>query len=62
MPYDVERDLVPITGVSDAPIVLTANSSSPFKSVADVKRVMGTRFTSGVNRRGVPTPIGELNY
>jgi tripartite-type tricarboxylate transporter receptor subunit TctC len=36
MPYDVERDLVPITGVSDAPIVLTANSGSPYKSVADV--------------------------
>jgi tripartite-type tricarboxylate transporter receptor subunit TctC len=36
MPYDVERDLVPITGVSDAPIVLTANSASRYKSVADV--------------------------
>jgi tripartite-type tricarboxylate transporter receptor subunit TctC len=36
MPYDVERDLVPITLVSDAPIVLTANSNSPYKSVADV--------------------------
>jgi tripartite-type tricarboxylate transporter receptor subunit TctC len=36
MPYDVERDLVPITLVSDAPIVLTANSASPYKSVADV--------------------------
>ena len=33
---DLERDLVPITGVSDAPIVLAANSGSPFKSVADV--------------------------
>jgi tripartite-type tricarboxylate transporter receptor subunit TctC len=36
MPYDVERDLVPITSVSSAPIVLVANSASPFKSVADV--------------------------
>ena len=36
MPYDVERDLVPISGVSDAPIVLVANSHSPYKSVADV--------------------------
>jgi tripartite-type tricarboxylate transporter receptor subunit TctC len=36
MPYDVERDLVPITSVSSAPIVLTANSNTPFKSVADV--------------------------
>ena len=36
MPYDVERDLVPISLVSDAPIVLTANGDSPYKSVADV--------------------------
>jgi len=36
MPYDVERDLVPITGVSDAPIVLAANSGSPYESLADV--------------------------
>ena len=36
LPYDVERDLVPITLVSDAPILLTANGTSPYKSVADV--------------------------
>jgi tripartite-type tricarboxylate transporter receptor subunit TctC len=36
MPYDVERDLIPISGVSDAPIVLAANSRSPYRSVADV--------------------------
>jgi tripartite-type tricarboxylate transporter receptor subunit TctC len=29
MPYNVERDLVPITGVSDAPIVLAADSGTP---------------------------------
>src|ERR1700720_2704296 len=36
MPYDVERDLIPISGVSEAPIVLAANSRSPYPSVADV--------------------------
>jgi tripartite-type tricarboxylate transporter receptor subunit TctC len=36
MPYDVERDLIPISGVSDAPIVLAANSRSPYRSVAEV--------------------------
>jgi tripartite-type tricarboxylate transporter receptor subunit TctC len=36
MPYDVERDLLPISGVSDAPIVLAANRSSPYRTVADV--------------------------
>jgi tripartite-type tricarboxylate transporter receptor subunit TctC len=49
MPYDVERDLVPITGVSDAPIVLTANSISLYKSVAHViaaSKADPTRSTS----------------
>jgi tripartite-type tricarboxylate transporter receptor subunit TctC len=36
LPYDVERDLVPITAVSSAPIVLAANSASPYRSIADV--------------------------
>src|ERR1700732_1187394 len=36
MPYDVERDLIPISGVSEAPIVLAASSRSPYHSVADV--------------------------
>ena len=36
MPYDIERDLVPISGVSDAPIVLAANGRSPYRSAADV--------------------------
>jgi tripartite-type tricarboxylate transporter receptor subunit TctC len=36
IPYDVERDLAPISGVSDAPMVLATNGGSPYKSVADV--------------------------
>ncbi|HET7888399.1 MAG TPA: tripartite tricarboxylate transporter substrate binding protein [Bradyrhizobium sp.] len=36
MPYDVVRDLVPISSVSDAPIVLAATKNSPYRSVADV--------------------------
>ena len=36
LPYDVERDLVPITSVSSAPVVLAANSATPFKSIADI--------------------------
>jgi tripartite-type tricarboxylate transporter receptor subunit TctC len=35
MPYDVERDLVPIAMVSDAPMVLAAHADAPFKSVAE---------------------------
>jgi tripartite-type tricarboxylate transporter receptor subunit TctC len=36
VPYDVERDLAPITAVSDAPMVLAANGDTAYKSVADV--------------------------
>jgi tripartite-type tricarboxylate transporter receptor subunit TctC len=36
IPYDVERDLAPISAVSDAPMVLATNGGSPYKSVADV--------------------------
>jgi tripartite-type tricarboxylate transporter receptor subunit TctC len=36
VPYDVDRDLAPISAVSDAPVVLAANGDSPYKSVADV--------------------------
>ena len=36
MPYDVQRDLVPIAQVSDAPMVLATHGNSPYKTVADV--------------------------
>jgi tripartite-type tricarboxylate transporter receptor subunit TctC len=36
MPYDPQRDFVPVSQVSDAPMVLAMNSKAPYKSVADV--------------------------
>jgi tripartite-type tricarboxylate transporter receptor subunit TctC len=36
IPYDVERDLAPIASVSDAPMVLSTNGASPYRTVADV--------------------------
>jgi len=36
IPYNVQRDLVPVAMLSDTPIVLAAHASSPFNSVADV--------------------------
>jgi tripartite-type tricarboxylate transporter receptor subunit TctC len=36
VPYDVDRDLAPITAVSDTPLVLAANAGTPYKTVADV--------------------------
>src|ERR1700720_3021690 len=59
MPYDVERDLVPITGVSDAPIVLTANSGSPYRSVADV--IAAAKADPGSINIGTPG-IGSITH
>jgi len=35
-PYDVGRDLIPITMLSDTPTVLAANANAPYRTVADV--------------------------
>ena len=39
VPYDVKKDLVPITMLSDTPTVLATPGGSPFKTVADVLKV-----------------------
>jgi len=58
IPYDVERDLAPITAVSDAPMVLATNGDSPYKSVADV--ITAARAQPGV--LNVCTPgYGSIN-
>ncbi len=36
IPYNVQRDLVPVAMLSDTPIVLAAHVNSPFNSIADV--------------------------
>jgi tripartite-type tricarboxylate transporter receptor subunit TctC len=36
LPYDVDRDLVPVAMLSDTPIVLATNGDSAFRSVAEV--------------------------
>jgi tripartite-type tricarboxylate transporter receptor subunit TctC len=59
MPYDVERDLVPITGVSDAPIVLAANSASLYKSVEDV--IAASKANPGSVDIGTPG-IGSITH
>ena len=45
MPYDMERDFVPIALVSDAPMVLAANANAPFKT-----RRRGDRRRQGAAR------------
>ena len=36
VPYDVERDLVSVTRLSDTPTVLATNGASPYRTVVDV--------------------------
>jgi tripartite-type tricarboxylate transporter receptor subunit TctC len=59
MPYDVQRDLVPISGVSDAPIVLAANSTSPFKSMTDV--IAAAKANPGSVNVGTPG-VGSITH
>ena len=57
-PYDVDRDLAPISAVSDAPMVLATNAGSPYQSVADV--ITAAKAQPGV--LGVATPgYGSIN-
>ncbi len=43
VPYDVERDLVSITRLSDTPTVLATNGASPYRTVADVLKAAKAR-------------------
>src|SRR5712671_771745 len=52
MPYDVDRDLVPITMLSDTPTVLAAHGEAPYKTVADVLK-------DAKARPGMADPAGE---
>jgi len=58
IPYDVQRDLVPITMLSDTPTVLATNADSPYKSVADVLKAAKAK----PGELGIATPgIGSIN-
>ncbi|MFO1161534.1 MAG: tripartite tricarboxylate transporter substrate binding protein [Reyranellaceae bacterium] len=36
VPYDIDKDLVPVVGFVDLPMLLAASNSAPFKSVAEL--------------------------
>ena len=58
MPYDVGRDLAPITAVSDVPVVFATNAKTPYKTIADV--IAAAKAHPG--ELGVSTPgYGSLN-
>jgi tripartite-type tricarboxylate transporter receptor subunit TctC len=58
MPYNVERDFAPIMTVSDAPMVLVANGTSPYHSVADV--IAAAKAKPGALDVGTPG-YGSIN-
>lgn len=58
VPYDVERDLASITGVSDAPMVLAANGKTPYRNLGDAVAAAKAKPDS----LGVSTPgYGSIN-
>jgi len=36
VPYDIDKDLVPVVGFVDLPMLLAASNNAPFKSVAEL--------------------------
>jgi tripartite-type tricarboxylate transporter receptor subunit TctC len=58
VPYDVDRDLAPISAVSDAPLVLAANGVTPYKTLADV--IAAAKAQPGINM-GTPG-YGSINH
>jgi tripartite-type tricarboxylate transporter receptor subunit TctC len=58
VPYDVEKDLVPITMLSDTPTVLAASGNAPYKTVADV--IKAAREKPGEIPMASPA-IGSIN-
>ena len=58
MPYDMDRDLAPVAAVSDAPMVLVTNSSTPYHAVADV--IAAAKAAPGTLDVGTPA-YGSIN-
>jgi tripartite-type tricarboxylate transporter receptor subunit TctC len=59
VPYDVDRDLAPITSVSDAPVAFATTGASPYKTVADV--IAAAKAQPGT--LNVSTPgYGSINH
>jgi tripartite-type tricarboxylate transporter receptor subunit TctC len=59
VPYDVDRDLAPVSAVSDAPLVLAANGEAPYKTLADV--IAAAKAQPGALNIGSPG-YGSINH
>jgi len=59
VPYDVDRDLAPVSAVSDAPLVLAVNGEAPYKTLADV--IAAAKAHPGMLNMGSPG-YGSINH
>jgi tripartite-type tricarboxylate transporter receptor subunit TctC len=59
VPYDVDRDLAPVSAVSDAPLVLAVNGETPYKTLADV--IAAAKAQPGMLNIGSPG-YGSINH
>jgi tripartite-type tricarboxylate transporter receptor subunit TctC len=59
VPYDVDRDLAPVSAVSDAPLVLAVNGEAPYKTLADV--IAAAKAHPGMLSMGTPG-YGSINH
>ena len=59
VPYDIDRDLAPVSAVSDAPLVLAVNGEAPYKTFADV--IAAAKAQPGMLNMGTPG-YGSINH
>jgi tripartite-type tricarboxylate transporter receptor subunit TctC len=59
VPYDVDRDLAPVSAVSDAPLVLAVNGEALYKTLADV--IAAAKAQPGMLNMGTPG-YGSINH
>jgi tripartite-type tricarboxylate transporter receptor subunit TctC len=59
VPYDVDRDLAPVSAVSDAPLVLAVNGEAPYKTLADL--IAAAKAHPGMLNMGSPG-YGSINH
>jgi tripartite-type tricarboxylate transporter receptor subunit TctC len=60
VPYDIDKDLIPVIGFVDLPMLLAASNSAPFKSVAEL--LAWAKADSGRTVAYASAGIGSLTH
>ena len=60
VPYDINKDLVPVVGFVDLPILLAASNNAPFKTVAEL--ITWSKAESGRTVSYASAGIGSLTH